>query len=408
MGNKNWPIWYENDQVRNGVVDSVHTIVNNTYGEENNRISACRAIFGSGDNDVRLVAQEDPDGSMAGVPGFYIQNHEAITNFIDESACRAEEGCLRFCPGICLRLGIVGISQDLTTRGYHMIVTDTGSGVTGTGIARGTIWFNELDNYMNAPMPFQLPAPLGKYQISFTDKNGDLAWPGYATNINFEKAPACSDALDESQIELVMPPSDAIRCDNLFHKDDFPQGIHGWQTFFAGIAVSQDETSSYVINTTRRKDDHNPACSLSRTLDASCFPGNDGRTYSLFGKIRIADAEGNWIATDGTDAKDPSTGFSTHASPRVSLILNGVKTWRWFVETSSDGTWTDWSVDVTLPEDTSEVWKATIHIEHAVKKEFHIKVSLSILLLYLSFNSRRQTLTFSLLLQGLGNDSQSK
>jgi len=349
--------------------------VNNTYAEENNRISACKSINTSPDGDVRLVANEDPDGSMAGVPGFYIQNHEAITNFIDEATCQAEIGCLRFCPGICLRLGKFGISQDLTTRGYNMIITDTGSGATGT-VARGSIWFDEKQNFMNAPMPFQLPAPVGKYQISFTDKNGDPAWPGYVTNVNLERAPACSNALDESQIEFVMPPSDDFRCDNLFHEDDYANGIHGWQHFFAGIEVSQDETSSYVINTTRRKKDINPACSLSRTLDASCFPGNGGRTYKLYGKIRIADALGNWVATDGTDALDPSTGFSTHASPRVSLILHGVKTWRWFVETSSDGTWTDWSVDVTLPEDTSEVWKATINIKHAVKKEFHIKVSI--------------------------------
>ena len=58
-----------------------------------------------------------------------------------------------------------------------MIITDTGSGATGT-VARGSIWFDEKQNFMSAPMPFQLPAPVGKYQISFTDKNGDLAWPG--------------------------------------------------------------------------------------------------------------------------------------------------------------------------------------------------------------------------------------
>ena len=211
--------------------------MNNTFGEENSRITACWAIHGYGiaDNKVRLVAQEDPDGSMAGVPGFYIQNHEAITNFIDESSCQTEIGCLRFCPGICLRLGVVGISQAKTTRGYNMVITDTGSSM-GMGIDRGKIWFDEIDNYMDAPMPFQLPAPVGKYQISFTDKNGDPAWPGYA-NINLEKPPACSDALDESQIELAMPPSDDIRCGDLFREDNYPEGIHGWQTFFAGIEV---------------------------------------------------------------------------------------------------------------------------------------------------------------------------
>jgi len=77
----------------------------------------------------------------------------------------------------------------------------------------------------------------------------------------------------------------------------------------------------------------------------------------------MADADGNWVATDGT----------SNASPKVRLILEGAKTWSWFVETSSDGTWTDWSVDVTLPDDTSAVWKAFITIDQAVKKEFHIK-----------------------------------
>ena len=356
-------MWYENDQVRNAVVDATHTIVNNTYGAADNRISACKSINSSPDGDVRIIAQEDPDGSMAGSPGFYIQNHEAITNFIDVSTCQAEEEgtCLRFCPGLCLRLGIVGVSQALTTRGYNMIISDTGSGATGT-VARGPIWFSELQNHLNAQIPFQLPAPVGKYQISFTDKNGDPAWPGYA-KVNLEKAPTCTGALvDNSQIEFVMPPSDDIRCDDLFREDDYPNGIHGWQHFFAGIEVSQDETSSWVINTKRRKSDRGHV-NLSRTLDASCFPGNGGRTYKLYGKIKMADADGNWVASDGT----------SNASPNVRLTLEGVKTWTWRVPTSSDGTWTDWSVDVPLPQDTSEVWKATITIDKAEKKEFHIK-----------------------------------
>lgn len=311
---------------------------------------------------------EDPDGSMAGVPGFYIQNHESITNFIDEASCQAEEGCLRFCPGVCLRLGTVTLSQALTTRGYNMVITDTDSQVTGT-IARGSVWFNELQNFLNTQIPFQLPAPATKYQISFTDKNGDPAWPGYA-KIYLEKAPACTGALvDESQIELVMPPSDDIRCHDLFHEDDYPQGIHGWQNFFAGIKVSQEDTS-WVISTKRRTSDANPACNLSRTLDASCFPGNSGRTYSLFGKIRITDANGDYVATPGTSELQP-WGIN-YVSPRVSLILDGVKTWSWFVKTTSDGTWTDWSVDVILP-DTSAVWKATITIDQAQKMQFHIK-----------------------------------
>ena len=367
--NKNYPIWYENEQVRNGVVDAVHNIVNNTYGDENKRISACRTFYSSGEGDVRLVAMEDPDGSMAGVPGFYVQNHEAITNFIDESSCQAEEGCLRFCPGACLRLGIVSFSQALTTRGYNMVITDTGSQATGT-IARGSTWFHELHNFMNIQLPFNLPAPVTKYQVSFTDKNGDPAWPGYA-KIDLEKAPACAGALvDESQIELVMPPSDEIRCHDLFHEDDYPQGIHGWQTFFAGIKVSQEDTS-WIISTTRRTDDANPACNLSRTLDASCFQGNSGRIYSLFGKIRITDENGDYVATPGTSQLQP-WGIN-YVSPRVQLLLDGVQSWSWFIETKSDGSWTDWSVAVILPPDTSAVRKATIYIDQAQQKQFHIK-----------------------------------
>jgi hypothetical protein len=134
------------------------------------------------------------------------------------------------------------------------------------------------------------------------------------------------------------------------------------QNFFAGISVSQDETMSYVISTTRRKDDRGHV-NLSRTLDASCFKGLPGRTYLLFGQIRITNADGTFEATNGLD----------NASPLISLTVDGVFSRNWRVATSSDGTWSDWSADVTLPDDTTEVLKATILIDQAPKKEFHIK-----------------------------------
>jgi len=158
-----------------------------------------------------------------------------------------------------------------------------------------------------------------------------------------------------------MPPVDG-RCDDLFHEDNYPD-IYGWQNFFAGIAVSQDDVDgAYVISTLRRKSDRGHV-NLSRTLDASCFKGLGGRTYKLFGKIRMTDADGNYVSTDG----------SYNVSPRVTFNLEDVTIKNWNVPTSSDGSWTDWSQEILLPDDTSSAWKARIFIDKAEKNEFHIK-----------------------------------
>lgn len=354
-------IYVENDQVRNGVFDAAPTFSNNTFGSLDTRLSACKSLNSSPDRDVRLIAIEDSDGTLSGsVEGFYIQDDPAITNFIDTTSCQDTGHCLRFCPGECLRLGIVSVSQALVTRGFNMLITDGDK--SGT-VARGPIWFDEKQNHLSAQIPIVLPAPTSdKYQLTFTDKNGNPAWPGYAS-LSLEKAPTCTGALvDNSQVEFVMPSSDDSRCDNLFSDDNFSEGIHGWQHFFAGIQVSQDETGSWVIKTTRRKSDRGHV-NLSRTFDASCFPGHEGRKYHLFGKIRITDADGNYVATDGT----------SNASPKLLFNLAGVWSTSWNIPTSSDGTWTDWSQEITLPADLNSVWKAQIIIDKAEKREFEIK-----------------------------------
>ena len=355
------PHSFPNNQVRNGVFDTTHTLRNNTFGQSDTRVSACLSEH-AGDNEVRLIAIEDEDGTLSGsgLPGFFVQDDTAITNFIDSASCGGVENCLRFCPQACLRVGVVSVSQALTTRGFNMHIQD---GTKSGTVARGKIWFDEKQNHINAPIPIVLPAPASgsPYQISFTDKNGQVAWPGYAT-FSLDKAPSCTGALvDRSQVEFVMPPVDG-RCDDLFHEDNYPD-IYGWQNFFAGIAVSQDDVDgAYVISTLRRKSDRGHV-NLSRTLDASCFKGLGGRRYRLFGKIRITDADGNYVSTDG----------SSNVSPRVTFNLEGVTIKNWNVPTSSDGLWTDWSQEILLPDDTSSAWKARIFIDKADKKEFHIK-----------------------------------
>ena len=125
-GNFDKAIVVENDQVRNAVFDSKHTIVGNTFADPNNRVSACASINNSPDGWVRYVTLEDADGSLSGQgPGFFVQDAAAVTNFLDRDQCIEDEGaCLLFCPGECLRLGIVKISQDLTTRGWSMRIVD--------------------------------------------------------------------------------------------------------------------------------------------------------------------------------------------------------------------------------------------------------------------------------------------
>lgn len=134
-GNFDKAIVVENDQVRNAVFDSKHTLIGNTFADSDNRISACASINNSADGWVRYVTLEDVDGSLSGVgPGFFVQDEAAVTNFVDRDQCIEFEGaCLLFCPSECLRLGIVKISQDLTTRGWSMRIVDgEKSGTVGT------------------------------------------------------------------------------------------------------------------------------------------------------------------------------------------------------------------------------------------------------------------------------------
>ena len=217
------------------------------------------------------------------------------------------------------------------------------------------IWFDELQSHIAAQMPVNLPAPTsGKYTISFYDADGALSFPSFS-NLALEDAPSCGVGFDESQIEFVYPdPHENDRCDDLFKYDDYPNGIHGWQNFFAGIAVSQDASGSYMISTKRRKDDRGHV-SLIRNLDTSCFAQLGGRTYTLTGKIRMINAEGNYEASDGT----------SNLSPKVTVTLSGLKTWSWNIATNADGTWTQFSKTIVLPNDSSAVNKAVITIDKA-------------------------------------------
>lgn len=120
--------------------DASPSFSNNTF-DSGARISACMSINSSPDGWVRYVAIEDSDGSISGTgPGFYVQNEAAITNFIEPNTCEAEDRCLLFCPGSCLRLGTVSVSQDYTTRGFKMHIQD---GLKTATVLRGPIWFDE-------------------------------------------------------------------------------------------------------------------------------------------------------------------------------------------------------------------------------------------------------------------------
>mmetsp|Transcript_33357 Transcript_33357/g.49078 ORF Transcript_33357/g.49078 Transcript_33357/m.49078 type:complete len:1022 (-) Transcript_33357:371-3436(-) len=359
-------IWVEKDQV--GEFDSAPIIYNNTVGPYDNPITACATEKAK----VRYVAVEDRDGSLSnsGSPGFYVQNEEAVTNFLYESDCQEERECLRFCPNTCLRIGKVMISNDITTRGFKMYITDGGIMSDGSNrraeILRGS--FGPERSKVGNPhalMPFVLPAPkLGKYEITFKDRFGNPAWPGYAM-IELERSPECGnlgeDFLKESHLELVIPESNE-RCKDLFYLDDYENEIFGWQDTFAGLEINQEnETQSYFVSTNKRKKNGLSNVLILRAIDASCLKANPGRTYTLSGKIRITNADGNQVETDGTDM----------LSPMIVLHVNPSFTRTWRVATSADG-WTEWSKDIQLPNDMSEAWEAFIVIKESSFNEFHV------------------------------------
>lgn len=213
-------------------------------------------------------------------------------------------------------------------------------------------------------MPLALPAAAtgSPYQISFTDANGKPAWPGYA-RLNLERAPSCTGGVSADEIEFVMPEATFDRCQNLFKYDDYPNEIHGWQNFFAGLKVSED-AGKYVISTLRRKHDRGHV-NLSRNLDTSCFVGNIGRTFHVFGKIRMQDTLGNDVASDGT----------SNASPKITFSITGGQSnlvTSWNVATFSDGTWAEISREIIIPSTIEGANRAQLIIDQAEKMEFLI------------------------------------
>jgi hypothetical protein len=150
---------------------------------------------------------------------------------------------------------------------------------------------------------------------------------------------------------------------DLFKYDDYPNDIHGWQNFFAGLVVSED-SGKYVISTTRRKADGGHV-NLSRNLDTSCLVGNIGRTFHLFGKMRMKDASGADVASDG----------NSDASPKITFSITGgqtnfVKTWN--LATKADGSWAEFSAEITMPSGITGATRAQIIIDKATGKEFLI------------------------------------
>jgi len=385
------------------VFDASPTIFNNTFADEpvSSRISACWGIHSSGDNDVRTVVIEDMDGSLSGSsPGFFVQDEPSVTSFIDLTNCQmVTDGCLHFCENICLRLGIVSISQDLTTRNFNMHISD-GTNTAPVSLTnhthlpflsfcvvsltsyppsstctlmlylllnqvnRGNIWFDEKQNHLSAQMPLALPAAAtgSPYQITFTDANDEAAWPGFA-KLNLERAPSCIGGVSAGEIEFAMPDGGGDRCMDLFKYDDYPNGIHGWQNFFAGLVVSED-AGKYVISTNRRKHDRGHV-NLSRNLDTSCLVGNIGRTFHLFGKMRMKDESDADVASDGTSNDSPKITFSITGG-QSNIVMS------WNLATSSDGSWAEFSEEITMPSGIEGANRAQIVIDKAEKQEFLI------------------------------------
>lgn len=156
-----------------------------------------------------------------------------------------------------------------------------------------------------------------------------------------------------------MPPPDD-RCDDLFYLDDYSATpiIHGWQTYYTGFNLDLDLSGgeSHVISTTRRKVDGRYPY-VTRSFDASCFAGLGGHTYTLSGKIWITDANDNFVETDGK---------KLNKSARLTMNVEGVNIWSWWIPTIGDGTWYEFEKTITLPVDSSSASKAFIRIDEAV------------------------------------------
>ena len=170
--------------------------------------------------DGRSIFFEDPDGGMnpSGEPGFFVNDVEYNTVFVDEGACSAgTKGEGLFCQNVCMRrvevdTGCCGKKFEKPTNDYKMVVTSVAdpskSFTFEKYVVQGGLWYH-------APA-FIFALPSGDYNLHFIDENdGSIKVPSVNINFGSNDPPSCTGHVTEESFTITCPPNYVLGDDGL-------------------------------------------------------------------------------------------------------------------------------------------------------------------------------------------------
>jgi len=238
--------------------------------------------------DAAIEIVSDSNGIFGG-PGMLVGS---LNVPLAGTECQDVDGCLFFCPGVCMRTIKFQTSGALDVHGYKMKVSD---GIQNITVNR---WYSNYDYENPNPNPYlqylyyensfySVSLPAGSFNVWWEEESnpGVIVYPKFVYPF-FEEEPSCSDYVTEQSLTILKPPVDEPRCDQLVHNGDFATDIAGWQEYHGGIVF---DGSAGVGNTGAILGRYHEHFSMiSQWLDMSCFMENPG-VYLFEASYRMVD-----------------------------------------------------------------------------------------------------------------------
>lgn len=205
------------------------------------------------------------------------------TAFIDPSSCtniNYPGSCGMYCEGPCMRR--IGIQNDAAREDVLMVISDGDTSYEYERNPNAVYYPRWLPDY-EAILPKPSLHSSQKYAVSFIDiLTRNPSWPSYAKLV-FGGEPFCSNYIDESDVELVMPDIDD-RCSDMSINGNFETGTReGWgSSWFASQVLQEANSTNYYL---RAFDKRLTRSNIYTYVDHSCM--RKGERYRVSAKIRI-------------------------------------------------------------------------------------------------------------------------
>jgi hypothetical protein len=388
---KSAALWLEAIFPHDKLFDNYQTFEGLTFAEDTNKITACDAL----DVGVRNIAIEDAEGTFSptGKPGFFIQDESSITSFFGTSSCTGVgPSCLRFCEGACLRV----ITFEVNPSKIHdNVIMTISNGKKTEEIPRSSFYWNGVfEDNTNAnffdetkdwtQVWYGVAVPPGHYTVSFLDKTDPekpiLVWPDFVREY-YNREPVCASKFRNAEItfEYVKPDyaSDGV-CNNLIRNGNFEDGVPtGWlqhNTNFTMVSPGADGSAYAMATTKRTEKGASWSWSIGQSIDVTCLKPFGGRFVEISGQARLLDDKGKDVKCD-PDKKPEEDGSCAMIHLSRRLWEDGVLIKKRYddvgtLATSGDGSWTEFSYEITLPTDIDTINQMYLLIDGAPGKNF--------------------------------------